>query len=478
MSKTISVPIRLPEETGGTQPLPLHTFKDPVRYPEECVYCGAPKSREVSFNAGKWIQQPGEEKTSTYYKVIVPYCDKHAKQSKVFSVLFVIETIVGFVIGISLAYPLLPGMAAMITAATGKEWMGFVGGLLVWLGAGFMAGMILVTLPMMVVGRFVIGLFVPAIKDHNPERGALGLLVRVVEPKEKADLKTYTLDFTFTNEEYAMTFEELNQLSPEEIASAREQLRAAELARAAEAEARAAEAKAVRMEALIRTLRDDRWDRSGARREAAKALGEIGGTRAVEPLIEALKDKEVTVRAIAARSLGEIGDERAVEPLAESLKSRKLQFAFARKAATEALAKIGSDRAIEALLKTLELNESPHVLEAAADAFGQMGDARAVEPLIRLLKDRIELPWLPGVTDVLAKAIRALGEIGDARAIDTLVQGLRHKNRKVRTAAAEALGKIGDARALEPLTKALEDRDKRVREAVEGALERVGAKTT
>ena len=69
---------------------------------------------------------------------------------------------------------------------------------------------------------------------------------------------------------------------------------------------------------------------------ALPALVEIGEP-AVEPLIQALKDKMEFVRLGAARALGEIGDARAVEPLAKSLKDKKKDV---REAAQEALEKI------------------------------------------------------------------------------------------------------------------------------------------
>ena len=50
-------------------------------------------------------------------------------------------------------------------------------------------------------------------------------------------------------------------------------------------------------------------------RMAARALGELRDERAVEPLIEALHDRNEDVRCLAAKSLGEIGDPRAEEPL-------------------------------------------------------------------------------------------------------------------------------------------------------------------
>ena len=50
---------------------------------------------------------------------------------------------------------------------------------------------------------------------------------------------------------------------------------------------------------------------------AAGALGRIGDTRAVEPLVVLLndKDRDQRLRARAAEALGRIGDTRAVEPL-------------------------------------------------------------------------------------------------------------------------------------------------------------------
>jgi HEAT repeat protein len=52
---------------------------------------------------------------------------------------------------------------------------------------------------------------------------------------------------------------------------------------------------------------------------AADALGEIKDTRAVGPLIQALKDNDSFVRMSAAGALGDINDTRAVEPLIHAL---------------------------------------------------------------------------------------------------------------------------------------------------------------
>src|SRR3989338_618077 len=63
---------------------------------------------------------------------------------------------------------------------------------------------------------------------------------------------------------------------------------------------------------------DENW---GVRRKAAEALGEIGGPKVVEPLIEAIKnDEDKDVRWTAARALGKIGGPKAVDALIEAMK--------------------------------------------------------------------------------------------------------------------------------------------------------------
>lgn len=68
---------------------------------------------------------------------------------------------------------------------------------------------------------------------------------------------------------------------------------------------------------LVEALRNEDRD---VRRSAARALGQIGDARAVEPLITALRDESWGVRRDAAKALGRIGDARAVEPLLGALR--------------------------------------------------------------------------------------------------------------------------------------------------------------
>lgn len=95
-------------------------------------------------------------------------------------------------------------------------------------------------------------------------------------------------------------------------------------------------------------------DDPNIRLDAASALGQIGDSRAVKPLIAALDDQQEVIE-MAALALGEMGDPRAVESLTETLN-----------------------------------HENWEIRGSAAKALGKIGDERAVDPLTRLLDDRNE----------------------------------------------------------------------------------------
>ena len=105
------------------------------------------------------------------------------------------------------------------------------------------------------------------------------------------------------------------------------------------------------MPALTEALsNENEW---GFRREAAYALGEIGGGRAVSALVEMLKDKNENewVRTGAAWALGKIGDERAVSILIEALDDEVVH-----EKAVSVLRNIGTPEALEAVEKYKKQN--------------------------------------------------------------------------------------------------------------------------
>jgi len=152
---------------------------------------------------------------------------------------------------------------------------------------------------------------------------------------------------------------------------------------------------------------------AGVRRRAARALGQLGDPSAVEPLINALKDKSSRVRVSATEALVKIGDPHAVEPLIATLKDENERV---RREAVIVLGQLGDSRAVEPLIAALK-DEEHSVRSTAAGALGEIGDPRAVEPLINTLKD--EENSLVGMKNsVRRSAANALVKIYHQRTLD------------------------------------------------------------
>jgi hypothetical protein len=156
----------------------------------------------------------------------------------------------------------------------------------------------------------------------------------------------------------------------------------------------------------------------------------------VHELIQALSEPSKACEA--AKALGELKASQAVEPLIETIKYKKDRRI--RRCAAEALAKIGDDQAVDLLISALK-DEDHIIASRSAYALGWMGDKRAVKPLLHALTElHIQLP-----------AAEALGKIEDPTSVEPLIEALKHEDMSVRSCAVIALGMIGDSRACQPL---------------------------
>jgi HEAT repeat protein len=217
------------------------------------------------------------------------------------------------------------------------------------------------------------------------------------------------------------------------------------------------------LEFLITVLKDES---PGGRSDAAAALGEIKDRRAVKPLIMALKDQHSNVREEAAKALGVIEDGRAVEPLITLLRDEQPGV---RSEAALGLGKIKDVRALEPLIAILKDTGQYYVVRSdSAKALGTINDTRAAEALIATLKD--------GNSCVRWHAAEALGKMNDPAAVEFLIAALKDEDEDVRERTARALGKIGDRRAVEPLLTALKDAHQRVQWGVQWALKKITGK--
>ena len=187
------------------------------------------------------------------------------------------------------------------------------------------------------------------------------------------------------------------------------------------------------------------------RKEAAQALGNIGGKEAVLGLIAALDSGTVELNERISQELVKLG-EMSVMPLITMLSGDNERIMW--KAIT-ILGEIGDKRAVKPLIALL-LDDSKDECDRGnyvATALGEIGDAEAVDPLIELTLKREE-------NTLTCMSVRALGDIGDDRAVEPLIAVLEDEN-TINSAHLSldtcwALGKLKDARATEPLIKILE----------------------
>lgn len=168
--------------------------------------------------------------------------------------------------------------------------------------------------------------------------------------------------------------------------------------------------------ALAAILREDDCGATARDRVAvARALGRLGGSDAVDALLEALEktqqsgtpDDELAETLVYA--LGRTGSSRAAEPLGRLLcqaqTSRSVRLALAR-----ALGEIGNRSALAAIRQELEqAGDDEALLPLLADALARLSDTDAIWPLL----DRLSRLESPVARKQVARAIGMLMGIGE-----------------------------------------------------------------
>jgi HEAT repeat protein len=159
---------------------------------------------------------------------------------------------------------------------------------------------------------------------------------------------------------------------------------------------------------LLEALRDSFWwfEREQAIQDLLTAIENMGEP-VVEPLIEALGDREGTVRKFAADILGRLRDIRAIEELGMTVYD--LHHEVSQTAAL-ALAQFGAP-AIDVLAEAL-IHPEASVREHAILGLGKIQDERVAPFLIEMLYDPAPV--------VKKQALLSIGQLRDERAIPTL----------------------------------------------------------
>jgi hypothetical protein len=113
----------------------------------------------------------------------------------------------------------------------------------------------------------------------------------------------------------------------------------------------------------------------GLQKVTFKALGEIGSEEATQALANKLAMEDDNVRPYAARALGLLGDTRAVDPLADTLENDESDTV--RAAAAWALRQIGTEAALEAAAD--HTNDRAFLVQTEAETAADALDAAAAE---------------------------------------------------------------------------------------------------
>jgi HEAT repeat protein len=180
---------------------------------------------------------------------------------------------------------------------------------------------------------------------------------------------------------------------------------------------------------LMEALHDPFWwyEREYAAGDLLTAIEKMG-MPAVDPLIEALHDKEGAVRKFAASLLGKLGDPRAIEPLGMAL---------------------------------YDLHHE--VGRVSADSLARFG-----APSVDILVEALSHPemW------IRIHAVEALSRIKDARVTPILLQMLHDPEREVKKHVIESLGRLKDPRSSSSLQEIMSNRaDRELHELAKQALE-------
>ncbi|MEM4239491.1 MAG: HEAT repeat domain-containing protein, partial [Nitrososphaerota archaeon] len=195
---------------------------------------------------------------------------------------------------------------------------------------------------------------------------------------------------------------------------------------------------------------------------AARALGRIGGAKAVEALRRSLVgDSFWGVSAEAARALGELRTEEARKALLEALE--KVKNAKVRRVICEALGNFRGRETVEALSRVLSSDEeSYYVRQSAAISLGRTKEAEVYETLLR----HIDTP--SHASAITAGVLRGLAELGGEDSLKVLLRYAESdKKTPARAAAVASLGKFpGRREVMESLRHYARDPNYRVRQAV------------
>lgn len=208
----------------------------------------------------------------------------------------------------------------------------------------------------------------------------------------------------------------------------------------------------------MRGLGARRWWR---RADSAERLGLSRSPRATTLLVEAMQDPVPEVRLRAAKALGEIGGTAAVEPLLVAL-AQPNRWSTLRVA--DILSRMGAEAAV-GIRDAFDRMPRPARL-ACLDILAKLRRLESLDFLREMLRS--------ADPDERARSAHALGTTAHPAPTNDLVEALRDHEWPVRAMAAKALGRIGSPETVHALASALTDKQWWVRSNAANALKIMG----
>jgi len=199
-------------------------------------------------------------------------------------------------------------------------------------------------------------------------------------------------------------------------------------------------------EMLVSSLDDTSDENTKLKCEIVNALGSSKNSSCVMSILYVLnnKNENYKIRLACAEALGRIGSSYAVTPL------------------------------IDVVVDNEE--KSIYLRESAAKALGMLGDMRAIEPLSNMLENKNGLfDKFTFLKERIIEALGKLGQYGDAKSIRALKSALEDESTCIRIGAIEALSEIENDEVIPIIESMLFDEDEEVcRSAVFALYEMFG----
>ena len=201
------------------------------------------------------------------------------------------------------------------------------------------------------------------------------------------------------------------------------------------------------------------------RRDAIKAILELGSGKYLSSIREKLKDENSFVRGDAIKAIAEIGSRDDLSFIGGMLKDNNW---IVRGAAVDAIAEIGSRDDLLILEEVLK-DEHRAVREAAVDAIAKLGSKKDLSSLRKMLKDDDPV--------VRRAVIKAIAELEGRDDLPLVREMLKDENWLVREAAVNAIAELGSQEDLPLIREMLKDESSYVRDvAFEAIVELVRGK--